>query len=271
MSSLITISGVRGYIDETGTAQLNLEDVARGLGFARIATSGNEVVRWETVARYLTEFGACQQVGTNAGKTFHEQLPEFIPENIFYRLAMKAKNETAEKFQALVANEILPTIRKTGTYSVPKPLRTKQSVPRVKPAVKDALDTAKLLESIGVKPGIAQSACFRAVEKNCGVDLTEIVKCLPPAEHEIGSLNATGIAERLNLRYKTGSPDAKTANRMLIAAGLIEISGEQKQPYRLTEKGKEFGEFKPYTRGGHSGYDLCWNESVLNVLSGQPA
>jgi len=28
-----------------------------------------------------------------------------IPENIFYRLAMKAKNEAGEKFQALVADE----------------------------------------------------------------------------------------------------------------------------------------------------------------------
>lgn len=43
-------------------------------------------------------------------------MPEFIPENIFYRLAMKAKNETAEKFQAKVADEIIPTIRRTGGY-----------------------------------------------------------------------------------------------------------------------------------------------------------
>ena len=33
-------------------------------------------------------------------------------------LAMKAKNETAEKFQALVADEIIPSIRKTGNYSI---------------------------------------------------------------------------------------------------------------------------------------------------------
>lgn len=46
---------------------------------------------------------------------------EFIPENVFYRLAMKAKNETAEAFQAKVADEILPTIRKTGSYSA-KPM-----------------------------------------------------------------------------------------------------------------------------------------------------
>jgi prophage antirepressor-like protein len=91
------------------TAYLNLEDVARGLGFTTVATSGNECVRWARVEEYLNSFGytisePCQSA--------------YIPENIFYRLAMKAKNETAEKFQALVADEILPSIRKTGTYSV---------------------------------------------------------------------------------------------------------------------------------------------------------
>jgi anti-repressor protein len=110
MSDLITISGVRGFIDENGTAQLNLEDVARGLGFTETAKSGNETIRWRTIIPYLTELRAI------AGSC--DAIPTFIPENIFYRLAMKAKNQTAETFQAKVADEILPAIRKTGTYSV---------------------------------------------------------------------------------------------------------------------------------------------------------
>lgn len=109
MSNLITISGVRGYIDENSTAHLHIEDVSRGLGFTRVAESGNEVVRWERVDGYLKDLGV-----PTCG---HD---DFIPENIFYRLAMKAKNETAEAFQAKVADEILPQIRKTGTYSLPQ-------------------------------------------------------------------------------------------------------------------------------------------------------
>lgn len=105
MSNLITVSGVSGYIDENGTAQLRLEDVARGLGFTQ-NKSGVEYVRWETVNGYISDIGFSQLVGN-----------EFIPENVFYRLAMKAKNETAERFQALVADEILPAIRKTGSYT----------------------------------------------------------------------------------------------------------------------------------------------------------
>ena len=42
MNELVTIKNVRAYIEKSnGTAFLNLEDVARGLGFTRIANSGN--------------------------------------------------------------------------------------------------------------------------------------------------------------------------------------------------------------------------------------
>lgn len=103
---IMSISGVDCY-EKDGVAYLRLENVARGLGFTRIADSGNEVIRWERVNRYLNELNYVPTSG-------HEG---FIPENIFYRLAMKAKNETAEAFQAKVADDIIPSIRKTGTYT----------------------------------------------------------------------------------------------------------------------------------------------------------
>lgn len=102
----VLISGVSCY-EQDGTAYLRLEDVARGLGFTQ-TKNGLEYVRWETIEKYLVDLGFSQQVGKD----------DYIPENIFYRLAMKAKNETAEKFQALVADEIIPSIRKTGSYAV---------------------------------------------------------------------------------------------------------------------------------------------------------
>ena len=105
MNEIMNISGVSCY-EQNGTVWLHLEQVARGLGFTRIADSGNEVVRWDRVNKYLSEIGFMPTSGHDA----------YIPENIFYRLAMKAKNETAEKFQALVADKIIPAIRKNGGY-----------------------------------------------------------------------------------------------------------------------------------------------------------
>lgn len=99
------ICGVDCY-EQNGVAYLRLENVARGLGFTQ-EKNGVEYVRWETIRAYLSDLGFSQLVGKD----------DFIPENIFYRLAMKAKNETAEKFQALVADEIIPSIRRNGIYA----------------------------------------------------------------------------------------------------------------------------------------------------------
>lgn len=105
---LIEINGVRGFIDNNGTAQLNLEDISRGLGF--IQNKNNVLyVRWDRVSGYLTDMGFPQLVGK-----------EFIPENVFYRLSMKGESDTAIQFQTKVADEILPSIRKHGAYMSPE-------------------------------------------------------------------------------------------------------------------------------------------------------
>lgn len=102
--SPVLISGVSCY-EQDGTAYLKLEDVARGLGFTQ-TKNGLEYIRWDRVESYLADFGFPHKWGKD----------DFIPENVFYRLAMKANNPVAEKFQALVADEIIPSIRKTGGY-----------------------------------------------------------------------------------------------------------------------------------------------------------
>lgn len=110
------ICGVECY-EKDGTAYLKLETVARELGFARVAKSGNTVVRWETVRKYLSELRVPTSWHGISQSTGKDGLPEFIPENVFYRLAMKAKSEKAEQFQTLVADEIIPAIRKHGIYA----------------------------------------------------------------------------------------------------------------------------------------------------------
>ncbi|MCI8285442.1 MAG: phage repressor protein/antirepressor Ant [Firmicutes bacterium] len=108
MNEILNIDGIECY-EENGTAYLKLETVARGLGFTQTQNkNGTEYtsVRWERVEQYLEEIGFPHKWGKD----------DFIPENIFYRLAMKAKNEIAEAFQAKVADEIIPSIRKHGGY-----------------------------------------------------------------------------------------------------------------------------------------------------------
>ena len=90
-------------------AYLHIEDVARGLGFTE-QKDGVEYVRWRTVDSYLSNLAFATSCENEKPHDY------YIPENIFYRLCMKARNEVAEAFQAKVADEIIPSIRKTGKY-----------------------------------------------------------------------------------------------------------------------------------------------------------
>lgn len=117
-NEIMIIKNVRCYQDKEGIAQLNMEDVARGLGFTELANSGNEVVRWRTVRGYLKEFGIATCCDDKSPQVGRLGIPEYIPENIFYKLCFKAKNEIARKFQDLVTDEVLPSIRKNGGYLV---------------------------------------------------------------------------------------------------------------------------------------------------------
>lgn len=102
---------------EKGELLFDAGTVAKSLGITRIAKSGNKVVRWERVNKYLklsspqvgtgiSQEDSCPQVGTG----------DFISEPMVYKLAFKANNALAEKFQDWLATEVLPKIRKYGMY-----------------------------------------------------------------------------------------------------------------------------------------------------------
>lgn len=90
---------------ENGESLFNAETVARSLGFVE-TKNGKEYVRWRTVNGYLKKY-LSQEVAKN----------DFISEPMVYKLAFKANNALAEKFQDWLATEVLPQIRKHGMYA----------------------------------------------------------------------------------------------------------------------------------------------------------
>lgn len=142
MNQVLNINGVECY-EKDGIAYLKLDTVARGLGFTD-SKDGTEYVRWARVDKYLTELNFATS----------GERPKFIPENIFYRLAMKAKNETAERFQALVADEIIPSIRKHGAYMTQETLEAAILNPdmmiKLCTALKDEQNRNKVLQAANV-------------------------------------------------------------------------------------------------------------------------
>ena len=143
MNEIINIQGIECY-EKDGTAYLKLDTVARGLGFVQTQNkNGTEYtsIRWETVFRYLEDIGFPNKLGKD----------DFIPENVFYRLAMKAKNETAERFQAFIADEVIPSIRRHGVYMTPETLEAAILNPdtliKLCTALKEEQDKRKALEA----------------------------------------------------------------------------------------------------------------------------
>ena len=259
-TEIITVQNVRGYIDPQGTAHLNAEDVARGLGFVDYqekdsATSGRktyEVIRWARINGYLRDMECLSEDDADI------KAGDYIPENWFYLLAMKASNETAKTFQKTVANEILPTLRKTGTYS----FRPATPTP-VADIINDVGAVAENIQSLfAVKRGIALSQAIDLVGSHRNFNLDSLKQLLPPADHDTGYLNASQIGEKLGLG--TGNVAARRAN-VLLAQKAWQV--KEGRDWRLTDEGTLYGEEMPYTRHGHSGYQIRWNESVLDELT----
>ena len=232
MDYLVTIQGVKGYVDENEMAWLNLEDVARGLGFTTVATSGNECVRWSRVAGYLNSFGYC------AGDILSEA---FIPEAIFYRLAMKAKNEIAVRFQEKIAKEILPAIRKTGGYVV-KPQTIEDLI------IMQAESVKQLKERVGV----VADELTTVIHRVDNLDLTNIEgtprQRLNAMIRKYANLNgityktawqeftkAYNIAYRTNLKRRKTNEEAVLLRRLTMPE-YLETSGEIEDAIRVADK-----------------------------------
>lgn len=91
---------------DNGEVLFDAEKVARCLGFISKSEKNGKVyenIRWSRVNEFLPHVAEIKQ-------------GDFIPEAAVYKLAFKASNEIAEKFQDWLAVEVLPSIRKHGAY-----------------------------------------------------------------------------------------------------------------------------------------------------------
>lgn len=100
---------VRVLRDDKGEPWFVAKDVAETLGYVRARDAISQHCKGAVKHRLLTSGG--------------EQELTIIPERDVYRLVMRSKLEGAEKFEEWVVGEVLPAIRKTGSYSLqPKPM-----------------------------------------------------------------------------------------------------------------------------------------------------
>lgn len=93
-------------VEENGKVMFVASDVAKALGYSRPADAITAHCKGSVKHRLPTN-GGMQDL-------------KIIPEGDVYRLVTHSKLPAAEKFESWVFDEVLPAIRKTGTYSIPK-------------------------------------------------------------------------------------------------------------------------------------------------------
>lgn len=172
------------------------------------------------------------------------------------RLIVGSKLPAAEAFERWVFEEVLPTIRKTGSYTMPK------ATPVAIGPEQDKMNALLALGSAvaawpGIKPGIAQAATLTMIAEQTGINTEHLRRALPPADHPICSLNATKVGKRLGVT-------AVAANIRLESAG-FQVRNERNE-WELTKKGEKWGEALPFSIRGHSGYQILWNPAVVKEL-----
>lgn len=169
-------------INENGKVMFIASDVAKMLGYTNTSKAISDH------CRYVTKCYIPHPQGKGTLEV------NFIPEGDVYRLITHSKLPAAEKFESWVFDEVLPSIRKTGSYTA-KPLdesKTKRlAIMERNAKVREAALWAKLAEG---SSGTYQQVC-KAYAANTLAE--KDVVTLPKAETK--TYTATEVGNMLNV------------------------------------------------------------------------
>jgi prophage antirepressor-like protein len=203
---------------------------------------------------------------------------KLIPEGDVWRLIIKSRLPEAQKIEEWIMEEVLPSIRQTGSYSI-----SKNSLANLR-------ERAELLEISEKEFGIFQRVfrelgitraeelaitTNRAVKKETGVDFLEISekRGVSTPENFITVTNLCEIVRagefsdevKLSVSTKNDKPNPRKMNLLLEENGFQEKQGKV---WKATEKGKDFSDFvqNKSVSSEKTVYHLCWKEEVLKEL-----
>ncbi len=236
---------LRVQVDGNGQPWFNANDVCEALGL------GNARQALETHAD--PDDVQKMDIIDNLGRM---QRANHVNESGLYALILGSTKEAAKRFKRWVTGEVLPAIRKTGAYAMPN------TVAALPAPTQDRVSSLLLIgEAVakvpGVKVGIAMAATLNCIHENTGLAIETLRRALPVAEAPVCSLNATQLGKLLGL-------SAKAANVRLASHGLQYRN--ERDEWELTEAGQDWAEAMPYSRHGHSGYQILWNPAVAECL-----
>lgn len=162
-------SNVR-IIVEDGEPLFCASDVCKTLGYSNAR---------DAMRVHCAEKGVVKRDTPTSGGV---QAMAYIDERNLYRLIMRSKLPSAEKFQDWVCGEVLPSIRKTGKYATQEQFAIPQTLPEALRLAADLADKNAALEKKAKENAPKVEFCDKVVADNDAMTITRAAKLInyPP-------------------------------------------------------------------------------------------
>ncbi len=182
---------------------------------------------------------------------------KWIPESDLYRLTMKSTLESAEKFQDWVVEEVLPTIRKTGSYNINTPIVPLLPFTPHEIAVKQFEGECKVAALLNCPKHLAQQEIVKSVRKTTGFDFEFLLKISEDQQNILPQQEMLEPTE-IGIRYNLGS--GIKVNKILEGFGLQTYINKEWIPTAL---GAPHCQRHAWAKKNKSGYNLKWDLDFL--------
>lgn len=216
-------------IEIDGVPMFVANDVAKALGYSNPSKATNDHCKKAIRAWGNDSLGRRQEF-------------KVIPEGDMYRLITHSKLESAERFEMWVFDEVLPTLRKTGSYEMPKKNTGKrEKLPSVNQMVKNIKGA---LQDAGVDSKYIAAEIVRIYSDNGYPVKVPLISDVPVL------WDCTTIAKELGIYSESGRPHDKAVSAII-----------QKMYVSEDEMVKT-----AYSRNGHDGVTIQYKDSVMQKI-----
>lgn len=250
---------VRGGVDDAGEPWFVAKDVAVALGYKEPGNAIRSHCRGG--AKYTP-------IADDLGRT---QEVRIIGEPDVYRLIFGSKLETAQEFENWVVSDVLPSIRKTGSYTRGELPPSPAKEAPLSGAARELRLQFRMFRSVAKEVGLTGNQAIlsanQATRATTGIDVIGLlgVTHLEP-ETNARDLTPGEIAARLSLS------SAQEANRLMTRLGYQTALRDRKNrvQYEPTDKGRSIGAVYKDTGRKHSTgapvKQLFWPVTIVDRL-----
>lgn len=207
-----------------------------------VATDVASILDYSEASAMTRHLDADEKMSVKLTDRGQEQTFITINESGLYSAILKSRKPEAKSFKKWVTSEVLPSIRKTGSYSVPKQQQQPEKIPFNEAAAGLEIIYRSLNVSESGKLGL-----FRGLAEDYGVSPNRLPAYAVDAPTVTAGSSETTMSLTEILKRTNTPLSATIANRKLHESGLLKqesrksSNGQYKNFWSITDAGLKFG------------------------------